>query len=527
MHPMAQTKSDFLSGNLGAGISCSITFLLFCLALIGAIPNAQAATVMFAPDGVIQTSGNSNAVRTPTNLFGDASSTNYVTPGGAADGWHTASGTTATFVFSFDKAWTITLFHLWNYNHATTWTLGVKNYKLETSPDDTGETFTTRGSFTARGVANNSSVETVTLQASGVRRVRWTITSNYGYTNVVGASEIAFTGSPFFPDLGTGWKLPAKREDFHIFLLMGQSNMAGYGTLLAGDTNPVPGVVVLDGQSNIGSSTPANTIQWRKGSHRLHVLQTTGRFGLGMDFAKQYLADHPGVLVGLIPCAWGGAAISSLNKGTGTYINATNRAAQAVDFGVIKGVLWHQGESDSVNATVANAYQEKLHQFIQDLRADLQSPDLPFVAGELGQFYYPNRSAAQQPYIIIVQNILGSLPTFDSRTACVKTEGLDDGGDNVHFNRDSLIILGQRYAAALLEVQKRNQAEVIFTPSSVDGQKLEWLPTLGRTYTIKFNPDLSTTNWTPLATGRTKDFIDTAPARTEASKGFYRMEAEN
>ena len=105
------------------------------------------------------------------------------------------------------------------------------------------------------------------------------------------------------------WDIPADPGQFHVFLLMGQSNMAGYGGIAAGDPylpgdmDPVPGILVLDGQGTDASATPLEPIAWRPGAHRLHLHQSTAQFGLGMDFAKTYLALHPGVTVGLIPCA--------------------------------------------------------------------------------------------------------------------------------------------------------------------------------------------------------------------------------
>lgn len=105
-----------------------------------------------------------------------------------------------------------------------------------------------------------------------------------------------------------------------MFLLMVQSNMAGYGGIapgdpwLPGDKDPVPGVLVLDGQGTEANAYPVEPIQWRPGAHRLHLHQNTAQFGMGMDFAKSYRASHPGVTVGLIPCAWGGAGIDMLKK---------------------------------------------------------------------------------------------------------------------------------------------------------------------------------------------------------------------
>ena len=53
----------------------------------------------------------------------------------------------------------------------------------------------------------------------------------------------------------------------------------------------------------------------------------------------------------------------------------------------IKGVLWHQGEADTLNDERADSYETKLHQLIADLRADLGIADLPFIVGNLGELY--------------------------------------------------------------------------------------------------------------------------------------------
>ncbi|MCK5469704.1 MAG: hypothetical protein KAI99_14390, partial [Cyclobacteriaceae bacterium] len=37
-------------------------------------------------------------------------------------------------------------------------------------------------------------------------------------------------------------QVPANKDNFHIFILMGQSNMAGYGELLPDDKLPIEGV---------------------------------------------------------------------------------------------------------------------------------------------------------------------------------------------------------------------------------------------------------------------------------------------
>ncbi|MGN6494358.1 MAG: sialate O-acetylesterase [Agriterribacter sp.] len=254
---------------------------------------------------------------------------------------------------------------------------------------------------------------------------------------------------------------PGKKKNFHIFLLMGQSNMAGYGCVVEtdpwqpGDKNTVPGVWTLSGQYHLDADSSAKNVEWMPAAHPLHPLQSSAQFGMGMDFAKEYMKTHPGVIVGLIPCAWGGAEINRLKKGTGHYANAIARAKRAAKDGAITGVLWHQGESDSVNPELAALYQGKLDSLVVSLRKDLNIPKLPFVCGDLAEFYGQGRSEVHKAGIPIVRRTLHELPLRIAYTYCVATDGLKSPDMHyVHFDRWSNIQLGLRYAHAFTLLQR-------------------------------------------------------------------------
>jgi hypothetical protein len=247
---------------------------------------------------------------------------------------------------------------------------------------------------------------------------------------------------------------PAARENFHIFLLMGQSNMSGYGTLEPGDEKPVPDVVMIP-------TIVKGEYAWKPAAHPLHNRLPSDRFGLGLPFAIAYQQAHPGVTVGLIPVAWGGAAIGSLKKGTPTYADAIKKANWAIPQGAIKGVLWHQGESDTVTAALANSYAPKLDGLIRDLRADLNLPSLPFVVGELADFYGTgpdHRAPDRVARIATVQQVLRDLPQRVPGTAYASSKGLHSIDQHmVHFDRASYIEFGKRYAAALANIKQPTQ----------------------------------------------------------------------
>lgn len=255
--------------------------------------------------------------------------------------------------------------------------------------------------------------------------------------------------------------LPVKKKEFHIFLLMGQSNMAGYGGVVEsdpyqpGDKDPVAGVWALTGQHQLDADTSISEVKWIPATHPLHVLQSSAQFGMGMDFAKEYMQIYPGVGVGLIPCAWGGAPITWLNKGTTHYANAIKRAKLAAKDGVIKGVLWHQGESDSVTPELAALYRNRLDSLVNDLRTDLNDSRLAFVCGDLAEFYGVGRSETHKAGIPIIRRTLHELPFRLPYTYCVSTDGLKSPDEHyVHFDRWSNIQLGKRYAQAFRILQR-------------------------------------------------------------------------
>ena len=63
--------------------------------------------------------------------------------------------------------------------------------------------------------------------------------------------------------------------------------------------------------------------------------------------------------------------------------------------GVLKGILWHQGEADS-RPDRAGVYEAKLHALIARLRDDLGAPDVPFIAGQMLQDSDPPWDSARR-----------------------------------------------------------------------------------------------------------------------------------
>ena len=167
------------------------------------------------------------------------------------------------------------------------------------------------------------------------------------------------------------------KHDFHLYLLAGQSNMAGRGKIAEQDTTTHPRVYVLN-QEN----------EWvlAKDSFHFDKPNIVG-VGPGLTFGKIMADQNPNVRIGLIPCAAGGSPISSWTRGgcheqtkSYPYDDAIKRAKIAMKAGVLKGILWHQGESDSKPDKII-VHREKLEELIMNFRKDLAAGDTPFIFG--------------------------------------------------------------------------------------------------------------------------------------------------
>lgn len=233
--------------------------------------------------------------------------------------------------------------------------------------------------------------------------------------------------------------LPPKAK-FHLYLLIGQSNMAGRGKMADADRKPVEGILKLDKQDH-----------WVPAAHPLHFDKPAiAGVGLGLSFAKEMAKTEPGVVIGLIPCAVGGTPLSRWVRGGDLYQEAHRRTKIAMKDGTFCGVLWHQGEGDSGSMKTASTYAQRLDQMVADLRSDLGIPGLPFVAGRLGEFFV---AKVDNDAVREVDNALKTVGDRVEFAACASAKGLEQKGDRTHFNTDALREFGRRYAAEMKKLQ--------------------------------------------------------------------------
>lgn len=230
---------------------------------------------------------------------------------------------------------------------------------------------------------------------------------------------------------------PADRP-LSLFLLVGQSNMAGRGRV--GAVPPDPRILAWSRED-----------AWVPARDPLHWDKPEAGVGPGLAFATAMAAADPTARLGLIPAAVGGTSITRWLPGVQDpvtrsfpYDDAVRRARLAMRDGTLQAILWHQGEADRGEAARAR-YADRLVELAARLRADLQAPEVPFIAGELAQLK-AERSADTAAFNAVLAGLRGRIPRF----AVVTAEGLRDGGDQLHLDTASARELGRRYAAALL-----------------------------------------------------------------------------
>ena len=231
-----------------------------------------------------------------------------------------------------------------------------------------------------------------------------------------------------------------------LFLLAGQSNMAGRGTVEAQDREANPHVFMLDRRQ-----------QWMPAIDPVHFDKPVAGVGPGRAFGLALAeADHT-VRIGLVPAAVGGSPIASwepgsLDAATGThpYDDAIAHARATMLTGDLKAILWHQGESDS-HEPLASAYEGRLRTLIERFRTDFGNQNLPFVIGQLGRFGGAPWDAAKTH----VDSVHRALASQMRNVSYVSSDGLKDKGDKTHFDAPSARELGRRYADAYLALVRK------------------------------------------------------------------------
>ncbi|XP_052205691.1 probable carbohydrate esterase At4g34215 [Diospyros lotus] len=241
--------------------------------------------------------------------------------------------------------------------------------------------------------------------------------------------------------MASSTQMEKPQSNKHIFILSGQSNMAGRGGVTP--HKHWDGVVPPECLPDPAAVLRLNAqLHWEPAHEPLHAdidTKKTCGVGPGMAFANA-IKGRVGTM-GLVPCAVGGTAIKEWERGTHLYENMVRRAeAAARGGGEIRALLWYQGESDTSSETDAEAYKAKMEKLIHDVRSDLQSPSLPIIQVAI--------ASGDEKYIETVREAQKSIDI--ANVACVDAKGLALKEDNLHLTTEAQVQLGRMLADAYL-----------------------------------------------------------------------------
>lgn len=250
--------------------------------------------------------------------------------------------------------------------------------------------------------------------------------------------------------------------NFYIFLAFGQSNMEGAAPFEAQDTTAV------NARFRVLEAVNCTNLNRTKGNWYTAVPPLTRcKTGLGpVDyFGRTLVANLPeNVKIGVINVAIGGCKIELFDKDNYQTYTATapdwmkgmlveydgnpyaclvEMAKIAQKSGVIKGILMHQGESN----TGDQSWPTKVKGVYENLLADLKlkAATTPLLAGEVVH-------ADQAGVCASMNEIIRKLPQTIPTAHVISSAGCPDGPDNLHFSAEGYRMLGKRYGAKMLEL---------------------------------------------------------------------------
>jgi len=440
-----------------------------------AIADGQTATVDDTVLSIAATATGANLTFTYSLLNAPAGMTTNASTGGI--------GGTVTEVFSGTVTLRATDQYGRNYDDTFTFTSSLR--AQATAADGLGPFVFSDGSaisnqdlsadFTANG-------NTLTYTISPALPSGLSLASNgiLSGTPSVEAAEATYTvtGQDEYGRETTSQFLLTVTGEVALFLVAGQSNVIGRATFDGGTTHPAQ---VFQWTQAGAEGAPTNPLD--------HPGRLAGDMGLDITFAQDYIAANPTHKLVFIPEGTGGSGFSNnnWNPGDTLYNNAVAAAnAAIVHYGVssLKGILWHQGETDAIAGYTESQYGTALQNMALAMRSAITgSTNVPFIAGEI--LSTVSGSTAVNAAINDIQNLIGY-------SAAVEASELADDGDNLHFSAAALRTLGTRYHTALASANSLLPATVFVAPT------ISGTAQVGQTLTAtagKAGPHPITTDW--------------------------------
>ncbi len=255
----------------------------------------------------------------------------------------------------------------------------------------------------------------------------------------------------------------AQDTSFHVYLCFGQSNMEGSARVQAQDS------VAVDSRFQVLEAVDCPNLGRVKGQWYT-ALPPLCRCKTGLSpadyFGRTMVQNLPGnIKVGVVNVAIGGCKIELFDKDNyasyvstapgwmlgmikeyngNPYLRLVEMAKLAQQKGVIKGILLHQGESNTGDTLWPMKVKQVYDNLLKDL--GLAAGSVPLLAGEMV-------AADQNGACASMNKIIATLPQHISKAHVIPSAGCEGIKDRLHFSAAGYRELGRRYAAKMLALQ--------------------------------------------------------------------------
>lgn len=256
--------------------------------------------------------------------------------------------------------------------------------------------------------------------------------------------------------------------NYHIYLCWGQSNMEGNAAVPTSETTGIDERFRM-----FYTADKCNTCGHTTGTE-YHAVPPLARcfhgqsLGFGpVDYFGRTLVKEldPNIKVGVVVVGIGGASIDAFRKtkyqsylssaaswlqnyaksyGSNPYGRLIDVAKEAQKVGVIKGILVHQGETNTGDANWPNNLNEVYQDILTDL--GLKQSEVPLLVGEVR---YTGPCSGHN-------TVVRKVPSVISNSYVISAEGCEAANDQYHFTVAGYTLLGKRYAEKMLEILKNN-----------------------------------------------------------------------
>lgn len=250
--------------------------------------------------------------------------------------------------------------------------------------------------------------------------------------------------------------------ELHVYLCFGQSNMEGNAAIEAQDKENVPERFLMMAAVN-NPDLNRTKGEWYTAipplARRYTGLTPVDYFGRKM---VENLPEH--ISVGVINVSVAGCGIDLFDKdkyasylpnqadwmknianeyGGNPYDCLIQLAKKAQSKGIIKGILLHQGESNTGDEKWPTNVKKIYEDMLADL--DLDAVNIPLLVGEV---VHANQGGACAYHNTVIAKIPNVIPTAH----VISSDGCPAAADNLHFSAEGYRMLGRRYADKMLSL---------------------------------------------------------------------------